>query len=334
MTMLRAMYETRGPVPQDVIFPVEFTPAPLDKGQVLLKVLASPINPSMVLTLTGQYGMLPPLPAVGGGEGVGAVQELGPDTQGPAIGQTVLLPLGSGTWATHVVANVADLIPLPNEADPQQLSMIAVNPPTAELMLSQYVDLKEGEWVIQNVANSGVGGYLVSLAKIRGLKTVNVVRRASAISDVQQLGGDVVLVDGPDLAQRVSAATSGAKIRLGVDAVGGEATGRLADCLCMGATLVSYGSMSGEPYKLSARSVIFNELTMKGFWLALWFRRASKTEQQAVFGKLAQLITKGVIKSNIHAIYDVHEIKEAVAAANTGERSGKVLIVPGCHPKA
>ena len=47
-------------------------------------------------------------------------------------------------------------------------------------MLSEFVDLKPGEWVIQNAANSGVGDYLVQLARLRGLKTVNVVRRDSA----------------------------------------------------------------------------------------------------------------------------------------------------------
>ena len=62
--MLKAQYETRGPVPQDVIHPVEFEEPTLESGQVLVEVLAAPINPSDVLTLTGEYGQLPPLPAV------------------------------------------------------------------------------------------------------------------------------------------------------------------------------------------------------------------------------------------------------------------------------
>ena len=86
--MKRAQYTERGPDPQASIAAVELaTPEPA-AGQVLLEVLAAPINPSDVLTLTGLYGMLPPLPAVGGNEGVGRVLALGPDTQGPAIGQS------------------------------------------------------------------------------------------------------------------------------------------------------------------------------------------------------------------------------------------------------
>src|SRR5262249_16638765 len=161
---------------QAVIEAVPFARPALAQGQALVAVLAAPINPSDVLMLTGQYGQLPPLPAVGGSEGVGRVMELGPDTQGPAVGQTVLLPAGSGTWATHVVVPAARLLPLPNEADPRQLAMLTVNPPTASLLLSDFASLQPGDWVIQNSANSGVGSYVVQLAKQRGLKTVNIVR--------------------------------------------------------------------------------------------------------------------------------------------------------------
>jgi len=79
---LRAQYEQRGPVLQDVIHAVEAEPPQLHPGQVLVEVLAAPINPSDILTLTGDYGMLPPLPAVAGNEGVGRVAELGPEAEG------------------------------------------------------------------------------------------------------------------------------------------------------------------------------------------------------------------------------------------------------------
>ena len=230
--MKKAQYQQRGPRPQEFIDAVDFEIAPLLSGQVLIQVLAAPINPSDVLTLTGQYGQLPPLPAVGGNEGVGKILQLGPDVQTPAVGQTVLLPVGSGTWSSHIVAEAKRLMPLPNEADPQQLAMMTVNPPTASLMLSEFVDLAPGEWVIQNAANSGVGAYLIQLAKIRGLKTVNIVRRETAVAGVQALGGDVVLVEGNGgLAKRVAEATGGAAIRLGIDAVGGKSTDYLATCL-------------------------------------------------------------------------------------------------------
>ncbi len=326
--MKHARYSQRGPIPQDLIAAVEFEAPVLTSGQVLIKVLASPINPSDVLTLTGQYGMLPPLPAVGGNEGVGDIEALGPDVSGVAVGQRVLLPVGSGTWSTHLVADAKKLMPLPNAVDPIQMSMLTVNPPTAALMLSEFVDLQPGDWVIQNAANSGVGGYLIQIARSRGLKTVNVVRRESAIAALAGSGGDVVLVDGPELHKRVAEATGKARIRLGIDAVGGNATENIARSLCEGATLVNYGAMSGEPCSISPGSFVFRDITLRGFWLAFWFRKATPQQQMALYGDLAKRIASGELHARVHATFDIDHIKEAVTAAAAGERDGKVVVTP------
>ena len=325
--MLKAEYQTRGPVPQDVIEAVPFDKPELAEGEVLLEMLAAPINPSDVMTLTGIYGILPPLPAVGGNEGVGRVAEHGPNVTGPDIGQTVLLPVGCGTWATHIVAKASDLIPLPNEADPIQLAMVTINPPTASLMLSEFVDLQPGDWVIQNAANSGVGSYLITFANMRGIKTVNVVRRESLVEPLTAAGADVVVVDGDDLADKVSEATGGAAIRLGIDAVGGAATDRLGATLCDGATLVNYGALSGEPCHDAPIAIIFRDLTLRCIWLAKWFNSATPAPQQALYGKITGLVATGKLSAPVHATYQVEDIKEAVAVAAAGGRDGKVVLV-------
>ncbi len=326
--MKRAAYATRGPVPQDVIAAEEFEAPKLGEGQVLLEVMAAPINPSDVLTLTGEYGMLPPLPAVGGNEGVGRVAKLGPGADAWAIGELVLLPIGSGTWTTHMVADAQRLIALPPQGDPRQLAMLSVNPPTALLMLRDFVDLQEGDWVIQNAANSAVGGYLVQIANSRGLNTINVVRRDSAIAGVKAAGGEHVLVDGDDLHKRVAELSSGAKIMLGIDAVGGMASERLARSLAPGATMVNYGAMSGEPCMLNPGTFVFRDLRLRGFWLANWFRTTPPEKQFKVFRELSQQVVDRQLHARVHATYGIDQIKEAVAAAAAGERDGKILVEP------
>lgn len=326
--MQQARYQTRGPVPQDVIEAVTVEKPTLKEGEVLLEILAAPINPSDVLTLTGEYGMLPSLPATGGNEGVGRVSELGAGVTGLDVGQTVLLPIGIGSWASHAVAKAKALVPLPNDADPKQLCMMTVNPPTAVLMLQLFVNLEEGDWVIQNAANSGVGGYLIQEAKRRGLKSINIVRRESALAAVESQGGDVNLVDGPDLHKRVKEATGGAQIHLAIDAVGGEATNHLANCLAPEGVVVNYGMMSGQSCQMSPANVVFRDVSLKGFWLSRWFQNASREAQLKLFGDVIKQIATGQIKANIAAEYDVSQIKEAVAAAASGERDGKILIVP------
>lgn len=324
--MQRAQYASRGPVPQAVIAAVDFTLPALSTGQALIQVLAAPINPSDVLTLTGAYGMLPALPAVGGNEGVGRIVARAADVAASKLGQLVLLPVGCGSWSSHLIADASKLIRLPEGADVEQLAMLTVNPPTAALLLSEFVDLKPGDWVIQNAANSAVAGYLRQLAHSRGLHTVNIVRRESAVAAIA--GGEVVLVDGDSLAKRVAAATGGARIRLGIDAVGGQATDRLATALGEGATLVNYGAMSGEPCVISPASFVFRDITLRGFWLAQWFRRAAVERQQQIFGELAGLVASGQLSARIQSRFPIEQIQQAVAAAAAGERDGKILIVP------
>ncbi|GAA4869309.1 zinc-dependent alcohol dehydrogenase family protein [Luteimonas vadosa] len=326
--MKRVEYRRRGPVPQDVVEVVEReTPAP-GQGEALVEVLAAPINPSDVLTLAGDYGTLPPLPAVGGNEGVGRVVALGADAHGPGPGQMVLLPVGIGTWSTHVVAPAKALMALPEGADPVQLSMLTVNPPTARLLLTDTVELPPGSWVLQNAANSAVGGYLVQLAKARGLRTVNVVRRESAAEVVEEQGGDVVLVDGDDLAARVESATGGAAITLGIDAVGGMATERLAQSLASGATLVNYGAMGGEACAISPASLIFRGITLRGFWLSWWYKQAEPQVRAALFAELAGLIAQGQLSARVQTAYAIDDAAQAVAAAASGGRDGKVVLLP------
>lgn len=327
--MQRAQYAVRGPKPQDVIEAVDFELADPAPDEIRVEMLASPINPSDVLTLTGQYGMLPPLPAIGGNEGVGRVVAVGAGVSQFKPGQTVLLPVGSGTWATHLQAAASRFVPLPPGADPEQLSMLSINPPTAALMLSEFVELKQGDWVIQNAANSAVGAYLNQIGRIRGFNVLNVVRREAAIDDVSASGATHVLVDGDDLPKRAASLTGGAKIRLAIDAVGGPATERLARSLTEGGTLVNYGAMSGEPCVVSPGSFVFRNLTLRGFWLAFWFRNTPAAQQQKLFAELAGLIASGKLKARIQARYPVSRIKEAVAAAAAGEREGKILVVAG-----
>ena len=185
--------------------------------------------------------------------------------------------------------------------------------------------------MIQNAANSGVGAYLIQLAKARGLKTVNVVRRESAVAGVRETGGDVVLVDAPDLAKRVREATGGAAIRLGIDAVGGAGTDHLAMSLTEGGVLVNYGAMSGEPCQVSPASLVFRNITLRGFWLSKWFIGSTPAQRIAVFGEVATLIATGKLKSRIQATYGINQIKQAVAAAAAGERNGKILLVPNAQ---
>ncbi|MDX1576697.1 MAG: 2-enoyl thioester reductase domain-containing protein, partial [Kiloniellales bacterium] len=236
-------------------------------GQVLVEMLACPINPAEILIIGGKYASKPPLPARLGIEGAGRVAAVGDGVEGLAPGDLVM-SLGRANWAERLVLEAGEVVKAPAGTDAAQLAMLKVNPATAHLMLSGIVPLSPGDWVIQNAANSGVGVNLIRLARARDLRTVNVVRREELIAPLEAIGADAVLVDGPDLAERAAAATGGAAIRLALDAVAGAATERLADCLAEGGTVVNYGFLSGEACRLRADQTVFKGITLTGFWLA------------------------------------------------------------------
>jgi len=304
----------------------------LKSGEVRVKVLAAPINPSDLLQIAGLYGVKAELPARPGSEGVGRVTEISAGVKTLKEGQLVLLASGN-TWAEELVGPAAGFLPLPDlgpiGADViEQLAMSAVNPLTALLMLTSFEDIKEGQWIAQSAANSAVGGYVIQLAKQRGIKTVNIVRREGLADDLIAKGADVVLIDGPDLAKQIAEATGNASIMLALDPVGGDTYGRLAESLGYGGTLVSYGFLSGKPPMLNVGQLIYNDTRLRGFWLYKWYQTATMQEKQEAFGQVIPLIVNGTLKANIDSRYSVNEIEQAVTRAWAGGRNGKVLIVP------
>ena len=307
-------------------------PRPLEPGEIRVDVLASPIHPSNLLKISGNYGTAAALPSTPVSDGIGRVTEVSEGVSTISVDDLVLLTVG-GTWRDEIAAPAAAFIPLPGLEidDPkliEQLSMTVINPLTAHLMLSSFVELNEGDWVVQSAANSAVGGYLVQLAKARGIKTVNVVRREGLAEDLMSKGATVVLIDGPDLADRIAAATEQQPVVLAIDAVGGDTFSRLATSLAKEGTLVTYGVMSGQPATFSPALSIFNDLTIRGFWLSKWFETSSLQEKQAALGKVIPRIASGQLKANIDSRFSVSEIKQAVTRAGQRGRNGKVLIVP------
>jgi len=292
-------------------------------GEIVVDMEFSPINPSDLVMMRGLYGVKPKLPAPVGSEGVARVAKVGSGVTGMKEGDRVLFPRGTSTWLTRSKVKADGLFALPTGADPQQLSMLMVNPPTAYLLLTEYVSLKKGDWVIQSAGNSGVGRAVIAIAKHMGVHTVSVVRRPELVDELKELGADVVLVEGPDLAKRVAEATGKAKIMLALDSVGGPGLMSLNDCLANGGTLVAYGVMSGGPGPFFTAPNIFRDLTLKGFWLLNWFNKSTPARVVEVQKKMAGWIADGTIFTPVEATYPLTESAAAISHAAKG--SGKIL---------
>lgn len=313
--------------PADVLQLKELSPQSPGAGEVKVKILATPIHPANLLQIAGEYAAAPDLPSIPGGEGIAKVVEVGTGVTHLQPGQNVLIAGAGGTWRDELVAPATAFIPAP-PGDVEQLSMMAVNPLTAHLMLNNYRDLEEGDWIIQSAANSAVGEMVIQLAAQRGINTVNIVRREELVLDLKALGGTVVLVDGPDLAERVQSATKGAEIKLAFDAVAGETYERMVETLGYQAPIVSYGTLSGAQPALNMLSLIANDVRPRGFWLSKWYETASDEDKQAALGTLVPMVAGGLVKTKIDSRFPLEEIADAVTRAAANGRDGKVLLTP------
>ncbi|WP_394841156.1 zinc-dependent alcohol dehydrogenase family protein [Pendulispora brunnea] len=318
---MRAILLTAFGNPIDVL---QFTqvpePPPPGPGEVLVDMLFAPLDFSDLLMARGVYPLPMTLPSVIGNEGVGRVRAIGKGVTNVKAGDRVLAPLHGLTWAERATYPADRLFALPVGGDARQLAMAGINPPTASLLLSEYVDLKPGDWVVQNAANSGVGRSVIAFAKKRGLRTINLVRRPELVPELMAAGGDVVLVDGPETLSSVKRAVGTALPRLGIDAIAGPSTASLVRLLAPESTVVLYSQLSREPAALDGRDLIFQRITVHGFWQGA---PQFATKLPAATREGAELIISGQIKVPIAATYPLSAIREAVAHA---ERGGKVLL--------
>ena len=326
----KAVQFSRTGEPSEVVEVIDMETSSIKPGMILIDIEAAAINPSHLLTLSGGYGVQPDLPAIPGAEGIGIVKEIGEGVSNVKVGERVMIPPYTGTWRQEAVVKAQNIfLKFPSEGNPIQMAMIMANPPTAWLLLRSVIKLDVGDWIIQNASNSAVGQYVMQLANIYGLKTVNIVRRKGFDELVSDSKGNICLIDGPDLKERVVGATKGSPIKLGIDAVAGDATQRLADCLEENGTIANYGLLSGEPCSLSPNDIIFRNISLTGVWLTMWLRGRGSTQEQrqSVYEELREYIIDGRMHAQVEATYNLDQIKDAVKHAMK-KRNGKIVLLP------
>ena len=296
-------------------------------NQVLVEMKASPINPADINRLEGKYPIRSSLPAIAGNEGVGVIAQIGSAVPNLRVGQPVISLDRVGNWCEAYTADANSLIPLPTDIPLEQAAMLSVNPPTAWQMLEAFVNLKPGDWVIQNAANSGVGRAVIQIARLRGLRTVNIVRRKNLIPELEAEGADVVVTDEIPLSKQIRDLTGNANVPLGLNAVGGESAREIAKSLSDHGTLVTYGAMGLQPLQMSNSLLIFKDLCFRGFWINAWYKRADAKEIHAMFDQLIPLVTSGKLTVPVEKTYPLTDAKDALVHACRSIAKEKSLFV-------
>ena len=332
---MKAVVFDRFGEPRDVLqvraLPVQ-EPGP---GQVRVRMLASPVNPSDLLVVRGQYGRLPALPATPGFEGVGIVEQSGPGLlktlRGLRPGRRVAVLNGKGgNWQQRVVVPARNLVPVPPDLAHEQVASFFVNPATALVMTRWVLRVPAGSWVLQTAAGSALGRMVAKLGRHYGFRTINVVRRRQQADELIRAGSDPVICTADEvLEERVLAITGGTGVPYAIDAVGGSTALSALRALAPGGRMLVYGTLSMEPIPLDPRILMGGQKRLEGFWLSEWVPRQGILTMLKLFRTTIRLMRAGVLITPVGNSYSLDEIRTAVEEAERPGRPGKVLLKIG-----
>ena len=295
-------------------------------GQARIRVTLATIHNHDLWTVKGSYGFVPDLPAAAGTEAVGIVDALGEGVEGLQVGQRVASGTSFGIWAEYALVDASGLIPVPEQLSDESAAQLVAMPFSA-ISLLDFLDMKPGEWLIQNSANGAVGRMLAQLAESRGIHVVGLVRRDAGVQELaaQNISG-VVSTETPGWEKQVEEITGGASIAVALDSVGGSSAADLVKLLGEGGTLVSFGAMGNPIMEIPSGPVIFKHITVKGFWGSKVSREMPAEKKTQLFGELIARILDGTLTLPVDSTFDAANIVSAVRASSEPGRAGKVLI--------
>ncbi|MFI5977790.1 zinc-dependent alcohol dehydrogenase family protein [Streptomyces sp. NPDC051452] len=300
---------------------------------------ATPIHARDLHVLRGRYGSSLDFPAVSSHmECVGRVMALGPDTEGPQVGERVVVaaipavpgPPPVGTWQEYLVTDTHRLLPVPAPLSDFSACQLAVNPLTALLLVTRELDCEPGEWRLQTAAGSTVVRLVIQLCGHLSIRTINVVRRRAAVEEIEALGGDeVICTEDEDLMQRVAETAGPPGVRKALDCVAGPVGAQVSQALAPGGQVVVYGALSThrqtDPAALTillqARSVIYETKTVR------WFGTASPEIALHALSQVSDLVTDGVLTIPQGRPFPLEHFTEAVTAAEAPAHGTKPLFV-------
>lgn len=297
-----------------------------DSGDVLVRILAAPLNPADLNTIEGTYGVKPVLPATPGIEGCGVVEMS--NSVDFEVGDEVIFLRRAATWASHTTVSGEVLFKLPRGIDPLQASMLKVNPATAWRLLHGFETLGNGSWIVQNAGNSAVGSCVIQLARDLGIRTISFVRRAELFEELKALGADHVFLDDDSGLASAKEVMGGANAALAFNAVGGDSALRLMKLLRESGTHITYGAMGRKPVTIPNGLLIFRDIQVRGLWVTRWIENAPPDEVHAVYADLAARVAAGSLVQQVDSTFPLENFQEALARLDAAERSGKVLFVP------
>jgi NADPH2:quinone reductase len=298
----------------------------LSGHQLKVKIIKSPINPSDISFIRGNYNPKARPPLVPGFEGVAVVLNMGNEVKDFKIGDRVAFfsELG-GAWQETTIVHDYSCVPVSTNLPLDQAAQLTLNPMTAYGLITQLkIPHGSNEFLLQTAAGSTVGRFVIQLSKILGFKTINLVRREEQVKEIKDLGGDYVYCSSQDFPSKVLEITQGKGVKYAIDCVGGDMIQKMCECMGVGGRILDYGALSGKPNTFDSSLMLQKNLIIEGFHIR--FHLASQDGQNTV-SSVIKLFETGKLVAPTFREYDVSNFQEAIKDTITpGAHSGKILL--------
>ncbi|MFP2931071.1 zinc-binding dehydrogenase [Pyxidicoccus sp. 3LG] len=310
---------------------VETRPVPRPTArQVLVRMAASPINPSDMMFVRGLYGARKPLPTVPGLEGSGTVVAAGGVTGRLMVGRRVACVAsedGEGLWAEYAAVGLSQCLPLRSHISDEQGASLFVNPFTAYVLMERAKEEKHAA-LAQTAAASALGRMMLVLSRRAGIPMVHVVSRPDQVDLLLKLGAEHVLSSHePEFEERLRLMCHELKVSLAFDAVGGRLTGQLTHALPDGGTVIVHGLLSEQECRIHPGDFIFGGKKVEGFWMERWGRRGYGKEKLGAAMAVTAMVGRE-LQTPVRARLPLESAGEAVRIAASDMTAGKVLFMP------
>lgn len=303
------------------------------KNELLIKVHYASVNPSDLGTMMGFYPVYPPPNNIPerkecptGMEGCGEIVAIGEDCiVKHEVGDLVSF-LSLGSWAQYCI------VPSERAAknDPslsREAAACTINSFTCLLMYDLAVQGKH-KTIIQNAASSALGKMVIRYFKMKGIKTINIVRKNSYFEELLKEGGDYVLnQEDDDFDTKLQELAAKEEATLGFDCIGGDMLGRILYAMPPNSEIRLLGAFSEKPIMAGLQDLLFLNKTIKGFWGSKIVEGFTQ-EQTYKYMQEVQTHLKDILRSEIAKVFKMSEYREAVKSYKELSGKGKILINP------
>lgn len=314
-------------------------------GEALVRTLATALNHLDLWVVRGVPGLELDYPRVGGCDGCGVVEQVGPGVDQKWIGRKVIMNgaiprsqtprpddgpastlapeyevLGehrNGTNRERFVAPVSALQCVPENADPGEAAAFGLTFLTAYSMVVAKAQLRAGQWVLITGIGGGVALAAMAIARHLGCRIVVTSRHQWKLDKAKELGASAAILDeGQDWSRQVREVTAKRGVDVAVDSSGKATHIKCIKSLARGGTYVTPGCTSGPDAVTDLARIFWNQLRILG----------STMGTPDEFAEVVSLYRSGAVRPTVDKVFAPEQCGEAYARLEAGEQFGKVVI--------